>query len=311
MFYPVLIGIMIFLIFLILADIYTRVKFNQPLFLFSKKKGLHNTKSAGHLAPGNKISVVISIKKQWQKITGGMGKKQVLISLTVACSVIFMVSFLILQSFWLALFLGLGGVLAPYMLMKQKRKKWEQTLSWQFKEALESISTSLRAGRSMISAFEQCLEDMQQVFGVHKKQPIVEELEKIVQDIRTGSSLEEALIAFRDRVNLEDVHDFVDATLITQKKGGNLTEVIANVSKVIAEKINIKREILTLTASKRAEANILVAAPLLIVIILVLFSPEYMAPMYDSLGGQIAMMIGIIFIGLAVIIGRKIVEIDI
>ena len=103
----------------------------------------------------------------------------------------------------------------------------------------------------------------------------------------------------------------MNATLITKRRGGNLTEVLSNISKIISEKIEIKNEILVMTAGKRMEAKILSIMPIGIVTCLTLLSPEYMSPMYESLIGKTLMFIGFLFIALNYLVSRKIVKIDI
>lgn len=184
-------------------------------------------------------------------------------------------------------------------------------MNLQLREAMFTLSSSLLAGASLQRAIERSVPDLERIFHNAKDAPIIQEFRRMADDLRMGYALEETMIAFRDRVQLEDVDDFVNATLITKRRGGNLTEVLSNISKIISEKIEIKNEILVLTASKRMESKILSIMPIGIVVCLSLLSPEYMSPMYGSLIGRVLLFTGFLLIGLNYIVSRKIVKIEV
>lgn len=203
------------------------------------------------------------------------------------------------------------GLLLPKYIVNSRRKRRQAILNRQLKEALQSIANSLRAGASLVTSVIRCLDDLKRVLVNEKDKPMVDELEKVVYQIRMGLPLEEALIQFRERVDLEDVRDFVNATLITKAKGGNMAHVMNEVAQTIGEKITIQQEIMVLTAGKRSEAKLLTFAPIGIVLLLALTSPKYMEPMYNTIYGQILLIIGIILLAINFYIGKKIMDIKI
>lgn len=211
----------------------------------------------------------------------------------------------------IAFFFSMSGLFYPRVVMNKKIKKRKELLNIQLREALQSISNSLKAGSSLQSAIERCLEDVKRVLKGQPEKPIVEELEIIVYELQLGKSLDEALIAFQNRADLEDVTTFVNAAIITKEKGGNLTEVMANVCEMIGDKIQIRREIMTMTAGKRAEAKLLTFAPVVLVLVLSVLSPSYMKPMYETLVGKIMMITGIVLLLINYFIGKKIIDINV
>ncbi|MBN6188053.1 type II secretion system F family protein [Aneurinibacillus sp. BA2021] len=224
----------------------------------------------------------------------------------------FFFGFLLFQNVFLALcFAVFFALYYPKYYISTKVKKRQETFNLQFKEALYSISNSLKSGLSFVSALERALEDMKRLYGKQKEKPIIQELEIIVYDIKMGASLEEALHRFKLRMKGEDVQDFVNASLHAKTSGGNLAEVMASVAKIIGDKITIQNEILVATASKRSEASILSVTPFVILLVLMFLSPEYMKPMYDTALGQGMLVLGVLFLVMNFIISKKIMDIKI
>lgn len=210
-----------------------------------------------------------------------------------------------------AFIVALGGVFVPRYVVSNIRQKRLDLLNRQLKETLQSIANSLRAGTSLPVAFERSLEDMGRVLANDRDKPIIDELELIVYQLKMGHPMEDVLFQFRQRVDIEDVRDFVSATLITKQKGGNLAEVMTNVAQTIADKITIKNEIAVLTAGKRAEAKMLTFSPIGLVLFLELTSPDYMAPMHNTGIGLVLMVTGLVLLTVNWFVGKKIVDIKI
>ncbi|MDR6551566.1 tight adherence protein B [Paenibacillus qinlingensis] len=227
------------------------------------------------------------------------------------CFAIFLFMLFIFRSFPFALLISLAGVFYPRFIILGLIKKRRRLLNNQLKEAMFSLVSSLRAGASLQTAIERCVQDLENIFSEDKDAPIVREFQYMVEELQMGYTVDEVLHAFRDRVHLEDVTDFVNATLIAKKRGGNLTEILVNISKVISEKIEISNEIQVLTAGKQMEARMLSIMPVFIVGCLTLLSPEYMEAMYDSWVGKLLLFVGFILILINYWISRKIVDIHV
>ena len=135
------------------------------------------------------------------------------------------------------------------------------------------------------------------------------ELELMVSEINMGNNLAEILLGFQERNPIEEVDNFVNAAIITERTGGNLSEVMVNVCDMIGDRIEIKREIESLTAAKRGESKILTIAPLVILPAMLFISPSYLKPMYDTLLGKGLMALASVLIIGNYILGKKIMDI--
>lgn len=226
------------------------------------------------------------------------------------CLCIFAVIYISSKSIGLACIISLFGGLYPEAIINNKKKRRKEILNIQLRDALNSIVTSLRAGLSINSALIKCSEDLERLYSLVKEKPMLEEFNKIKSDLNMGMSVDDALRNFMNKMQMEDVDDFVNSVMIVRQKGGNLVEVMTNVTQMITDKLAMKREIETLTTSKKLEARIMTLVPIFIIVSLSLFSANYMKPLYESFVGKVFIIIGFIFLVINYFVSNKIVDIQ-
>jgi len=197
---------------------------------------------------------------------------------------------------WLTALLSLpAGPLLLTGLLDALSRRRTQMLRDQLQEALLSLAASLKAGHSLSGALERSVGDLRRLHP--RGSPLLAELEAAVRDTQMGLPVDEALMALRERIPVEEVAALVDAVVIARRRGGNIAEVMANVAQTIADRLAIEREIQVMTAQKRAEAAILSLLPLGFYLLVRLLSPDYLTLFHGSAGGQIAL--GLIFLAIA------------
>jgi tight adherence protein B len=304
LFTAILCGLLAYLIFTILWDLSTgnRGEKGHLKKYYSYLMGKRKEKKSW-------LGTFLRLNKDQMKYV--FNTKKYLLYATPVCFGIFLFVLFFFRNGPFALVISLIGLFYPRWIISGMIEKRRNLLNMQLREAMFSLTSSLLAGASLQRSIERSVIDLERIFHSAKDTPIVYEFRRMAEDLSMGYSLEETMVAFRDRVRLEDADDFVNATLITKRRGGNLTEVLSNISKIISEKIEIKNEILVMTAGKRMEAKILSIMPIGIVTCLTLLSPEYMSPMYDSIIGKFLMFIGFLLIGLNYIVSRKMIKIDV
>lgn len=177
------------------------------------------------------------------------------------------------------------------------------------RDVLNSIVSSLKAGLSINSALINCSNDLERLYALVKEKPMLDEFNKIKSDLNMGMSVDDALKNFMERIHMEDVDDLVNSVIIVRQKGGNLVEVMTNVRKMINDKLEMKREIETLIASKKLEAVIMTIVPIFIIVTLSIFSWDYMEPLYESFIGKIFIVLGFILLVVNYFVSKKIVDI--
>lgn len=198
---------------------------------------------------------------------------------------------------------GSGIVLAalPIFYVDKRRKMRLRKLEVQLPEALDLITRSLRSGHALSSAL--------QMVGDEMPEPIAGEFRSVHEEVNFGVSLENALMGLAERVPLTDVRYFIVSVLIQRDSGGNLTEVLGNLSRLIRERLKLLSKVRVLSSEGRLSAWVLGVMPFALAGVMYLANPEFMAPLWnDPIGISIIQYTLILMVfGIAVL--RKIVKI--
>lgn len=195
----------------------------------------------------------------------------------------------------------LGFIVPPFLVKRaeqQKLKKFNQQLV----DALSIISNSLRAGHSFMQAIELVSKEL--------PDPIGKEFGRTFREISLGTTIEEALHKLGRRVVSDDLGLIITAVLIQRQIGGNLAEIMDNISDTIRNRIRIHGEIKTLTAQGRISGMVIGLIPLFLMGIMLVLNPDYLLPLFKSSLGLMLLGAGIIGEVIGVFIIRKVVSID-
>ncbi len=179
----------------------------------------------------------------------------------IAGGVVFMIYFNILILAILAIpFCAIAGVIVNKSMQLEKRKK---KLILQFRDMLESISSSFGSGRNVKDSFTGAYNDMLAQYG--EDAVIVDELETILKGMASNINIEELLQDFAKRSHNENIQNFADVFAVANRRGGNLRQIIFETKNVINEKIMVEQDIQTVISGKKNELNIMMVLPLIIV----------------------------------------------
>ena len=200
-----------------------------------------------------------------------------------------------------ALALGVGCACLPLVYLKVLRQKRLQRFEVQLPEALDLIGRALRAGHSFGTGIQMVSEEM--------SDPIAGEFRLANEEVNFGVSLEQALNNLGERVPLTDLRYFVVAVLIQRDSGGNLTEVLANLSRLVRERRKLLAKVRVLSAEGRLSAWILALMPFGLALLLNTFNPKFIQPLWtDPIGlAVVKTMLGLMLVG--VLLLRQIVRI--
>ena len=226
------------------------------------------------------------------------------IGLTIFCAAaVFILVFLLSDILLLSLVAGLVGLKIPDLVVDIKKNRRAEALTQQLPEALNIVSSGLRAGFSFPQSMSVVSREMDA--------PIGEEFARVIWENRMGKPLEEVLRNLGERNESDDLNLVITALLIQKQVGGNLAEILDNISHTIRERVRIKGEIKTLTAQGSLSAIIIIMLPVAVALFLMFMNPEYMLTMVQDILGIIMLVIAVImqFIGILVI--RKIINIDV
>ncbi|MGH6769633.1 MAG: type II secretion system F family protein [Xanthobacteraceae bacterium] len=176
----------------------------------------------------------------------------------------------VLHAFLIALFCG---VVLPYLTLRILRGRRQKAFGAQFPDALDMIVRSLRAGHPVPIALTMVAREM--------ADPIGSEFGIVVDEITYGADLETALRNLYFRIGQDDLPLFVTAVAIQGSTGGNLGEILQNLSGVIRQRFKMRRKIRALAAEGRASALILSSLPIAMFLIIQLVAPDFYASVWD------------------------------
>lgn len=183
--------------------------------------------------------------------------------------------------------------------------KRQQALQLQFRDMLESISTSLDAGSNVQDAFTNARDDMELRYGPDSD--IFEELCIINEGVSSNINIEDLLLDFGDRSQLKDVLSFANVFETCYRKGGNIKQVIKNTYSIISDKIDIALEIRTVIASKKSEQNVMMCMPIIFVFLIKMMGTDMVD--LSSAIGRISTTVAVVLFVASYFIGKKILDI--
>jgi tight adherence protein B len=178
------------------------------------------------------------------------------------------------------------------------RKRFEGQLP----DTLNLISTSLRAGYSLLQAVE--------AVGEEAPEPTRREFGRAIAEIRLGKNMDVALADIATRMGSQDFDWTVMAIGIQKEVGGNLAEVLQTTAETMVHRNRLRREMKALTAEGRISAIVLSLMPFGLFAFIYLTNPDYLEPLLTSTVGLAIMAAGAIFIGIGIFWMQKIVKVD-
>jgi tight adherence protein B len=160
-----------------------------------------------------------------------------------------------------------GGLVMPLLTLRILRSRRQKAFGAQFPDAIDMIVRSLRAGHPVPIAVGMVAREM--------KDPIGSEFGIVGDEITYGADLETAMRNLYFRMGQEDLPLFVTAVAIQGSTGGNLGEILENLSAVIRQRFKMRRKIKALAAEARASAMILSALPIGVFAIILTVAPDF------------------------------------
>ena len=201
---------------------------------------------------------------------------------------------------WAALILG--GIL-PYSYISYRRTKRFQRFEELFPEAIDTLARAVRAGHAFTVALE--------MIGNEVSEPVASEFRKLFEEQKFGLPVRDALLNLTGRVPLVDVKFFVTAVMLQRETGGNLAEILDNLSYVIRERFKIMRQVRVYTAQGRLTMVLLMGLPPVIVVSMLLLNPSFIRPLFIDPIGHVLVVAGITLQTLGYFVIRRIIQIQV
>jgi tight adherence protein B len=195
------------------------------------------------------------------------------------------------------------GWLAPRWWVSRKRQERLELIERQLPDALTTLTKSLRAGTGLLQGLAYAAEET--------PAPLGPELQQTLRDLHLGANPEDVFTDLSDRVGSTDLDIAVTAIIIQRTIGGNLSEILGNVSTTIRERVKIHAEIKVLTARQRLTGWLMAAIPMLLAFIFLSINPDLSNLLIETTPGRISLLVGMGFEALGLFLIRKFGQIDV
>lgn len=174
-----------------------------------------------------------------------------------------------------------GGLLVPHLYVANARAKRLARFSEEFPNAIDIIVRGVRSGLPLVDGLK--------TIAAEAEDPIREEFAMIIRDQSLGVPLDEAVQRLADRVPLSETAFFAIVIGIQSRTGGNLSEALSNLSKVVRGRKQIAAKIKAMSAEAKASALIIGAMPPGVMGILWFVSPDYIDLLFSTLTGNVVL----------------------
>jgi tight adherence protein B len=195
------------------------------------------------------------------------------------------------------------GVVLPYSYAARRRTLRFQKFEELFPEAIDTLGRAVRAGH----AFTMALEIVCNEFS----EPVATEFRKLYEEQKYGMPVRDALVNLTERVPLVDVKFFATAVMLQRETGGNLAEILDNLSYMIRERFKILRQVRVYTAQGRLTMMLLMGLPPVIVVTMLIVSPGFIRPLFNDPIGHMLIAAGITLQTIGYFVIRRIIQIQV
>jgi tight adherence protein B len=196
-----------------------------------------------------------------------------------------------------------AGLLAPFMKVFSDRKKRVDAFEVQLPDAIDSMRRALRAGHPFSASLKLVAQDMDD--------PVAHEMELTFADINYGNGVRRAMLGLLQRMPSMTVMALVTAVLIQKETGGNLAEILDQISRVIRSRFKFYRRVKTLSAEGRMSAWILAMIPFVLFAAISVTSPDYLPRLIENPVGKQVIAAGAVMGVIGLIWIRRIIRVEV
>ena len=200
-------------------------------------------------------------------------KKFLMIVAAIVATVFLLVLALTMNPIFSCVCAALGAA-APLLYLTKRKIKRQKLLDDQLPDAMDFLGRALKAGHSLASGL--------QMMGTELPQPINGEFAHAYDQHSLGIAMDATLKGMTKRIDSTDFAFFITAVLIQRQTGGDLSEVLKNISGMIRQRIRLQQQVKAKTAEGRFTGYLLTAFPAVIFVILYVINREYASRLTDT-----------------------------
>ena len=190
----------------------------------------------------------------------------------------------------------------PFWILSYLKKRREARFLKFFPDAVDLIVRGIKAGLPLLDSLRALASDAQE--------PVKSEFRTIVETQTVGMPVGEACAKLYERVPLAEANFFAIVIAVQQKAGGNLSEALGNLSRVLRERKKMKAKIAAMSMEAKASALIIAALPIAVAAIVYLTAPTYIELLWTQPLGQLMMIASLVWMTIGIIVMRKMINFD-
>ncbi|SFG91104.1 type II secretion system F family protein [Methylobacterium gossipiicola] len=195
-----------------------------------------------------------------------------------------------------------GGFGLPLWFLAFCRKRRIARFIAELPTAIDIITRGIRAGIPLSDCFR--------IISREAEEPIRSEFRMVVESQTLGVSLGDALLKMYERVPVSDVNFFAIVIGIQAKAGGNLSEALSNLSRVLRERKKMAAKIQAMSMEAKASGGIIAALPFIVALLTYFASPDYVSLLWTTDMGRVALVGSAIWMSLGVFTMKKMISFD-
>lgn len=227
-------------------------------------------------------------KKERKSIKGVQGKG---ICMVIAFGMTGGIAYLFYHSFWGMLLYPITYGLIWRKWRREAEEKQKKQIRQEFKEAMQAVTTALKAGYSMENAWREAEKELEELY--HEKGILATEFAKMNAAVKMNQPLEGQMQKLAKETEVEDILLFAEIFSFAKRGGGDFLRIIETTSRHIREKMEVELEMETAIAAKKMEQNIMSGIPFFILFYLDVASPGFLDLLYGNLLGIVVMTVSL------------------
>ncbi len=230
-------------------------------------------------------------------------RRFIVISSCLGVSVFFVLMLVgtgLLPAFGIAFAAGAG---LPFWALSFLKKRREARFLEVFPDAVDVIVRGIKAGLPLLDSLK--------MIAAEAQEPVRSEFRSIIDTQTIGIPIGEACLQLYEEMPLPEANFFAIVVSIQQRAGGNLSEALGNLSRVLRDRKKMKAKIKAMSMEAKASASIIGALPIAVMILVYITSPQYISLLWTEPLGRMMLLGSAIWMSIGIMVMRKMINFDI
>ena len=196
-----------------------------------------------------------------------------------------------------------GGLGLPRWFISFRKKRRIRKFLNEFPNAIEIIVRAIKSGLP--------LNDGVRLIAAEAVEPVKSEFQRMVESQQLGISIPEAAVRMKDTMPCPEANFFGIVIQIQAQAGGNLSEALGNLARVLRDRKKMKAKVQALSMEAKASAAIIGALPFIVAFLVYLSSPNYIMPLFVTSAGHMIMAVSLIWMSMGLFVMKKMISFDV